>query len=190
MLEPRRIIICVVIITIVGSIIGYFVYINNQSNDMNINNTIEEITPEEEISDAQIRQTMISLYFKDDKGIIPEVRYIDVKDLIGNPYYELLELLIKGPKNGNLKKTIPEGTKINKIDKVGEVLVIDFSKEFIENHVGGEEEEKITINSIVNTLTELTEINGIKIKVDGEENKSFKDELVGFDNTFYRDNTI
>ena len=108
MLEPRRIIICVVIIFIVGSIIGYFVFINNQQNNDSSNNIIDEYIPEEEISDAQIRQTMISLYFKDEKGIIPEARYIDVKILMNNPYEELLKLLIEGPKSENLKNTIPD----------------------------------------------------------------------------------
>lgn len=190
MLEPRRIIICVVVICIVGTIIGYFVYINNQEDNEIKNEVIEEYIPQEEISDSQIRQTMISLYFKDEKGIIPEVRYIDVKVLVGNPYYELLELLLKGPKNENLKKTIPDGTKINKIEREGEILVIDFSKEFIEKHIGGEDEERLTIDSIVKTLTELTEINGIKIKIEGEENKGFVDGKIKFDKVFYRNDTI
>ena len=97
-------------------------------------------------------------------------------------------MLIEGPKNENLEKTIPDGTSILGIEKQGEILVIDFSKEFIENHPGGEEEEKLTINSIVNTVTELTEINGVKIKIEGEENKSFQDGKINFENNFTREN--
>ena len=86
-----------------------------------------------------------------------------------------------------MKKTIPEGTKINRIEKEGENLIIDFSSEFIEKHIGGELEEKLTIQSIVKTVTELTEINGIKIKINGEDNKEFKDGKIKFDKIFNRD---
>ena len=74
-----------------------------------------------------------------------------------------MELLIQGPQNEALSKTIPEGTKINNVELKGDILYLDLSKEFIENHVGGEENESITIYSIVNTMTRLTEVNGIKI---------------------------
>ena len=149
---------------------------------------ITEYTPEEEISQEQTRQTMVSLYFKKEKELIPEARLIDVKELITNPYETLLSMLIEGPKNENLEKTIPEGTSILSVQKQGEILVIDFSKEFIENHTGGEEAEKLTINSIVNTVTELTEINGVKIKIQGEENKAFQDGKINFKNNFIREN--
>ena len=184
MLEWKRILICFIIICIVGGIIGYFVYINNNTEE---NNEIKEYVPQEEISSEQIRYTTVMLYFKDESGIIPEARLIDVKKIIDSPYEELVNLLVKGPKDGKLKKTIPENTKINKIEKNGEIITIDFSKEFIENHIGGEKEENNTIKSIVYTLTQLLEINGVKIKVEGKENCEFKDGVVKFDKIFYRD---
>ena len=42
--------------------------------------------------------------------------------------------------------------------------------------------------SIVNTLCELTEVNKIKILINGEENKSFKDEKIKFDVLFTKQN--
>ena len=51
---------------------------------------------------------------------------------------------------------------------------------------GSMEEEKTTINSIVNTLTELTEVNSIKILINGEENKSFLDGEIDFTQNFTR----
>ena len=63
---------------------------------------------------------------------------------------------------------------------------IDFSKEFIENHPGGMEEEKNTVYSIVNTVTELTEVNGVKILIDNEENKAFSDNSINFNEVFLR----
>ncbi|NLC88169.1 MAG: GerMN domain-containing protein [Clostridiaceae bacterium] len=182
-MEIKRIIICIGIILIVAIIIGISIYINNEKQK----NVIEEYIPQEEISEEQLRQTIVSLYFKNENELIPEARLVDVKELINNPYEKIINLLIEGPKSEKLQKTIPEGTKINKIEKQGENLIIDFSKEFIENHQGGEIEEKITIQSLVKTVTELTEINGIKIKIDSEENKEFKDGIIKFDKEFNRE---
>lgn len=182
MLKSKKIIISILSIVILASIIVCF-YLHGNIKD------VVEILPEEEISDEQYRKTMISLYFKNKNTneLMPEVQLVDVKLLINEPYVTILNLLMEKPKNDNLECVIPEGTKINKVELKSDILWIDFSKEFIENHPGSIEEEKCTIYSIVNTLTELTEVNGIKILIDNEENKSFKDNSLGFGDIFIRE---
>lgn len=153
------------------------------------NTTVTEIIPEEEISEEQERETMVVLYFKntENEELVKETRVIDVKKLTNNPYQILIEMLIEGPKNEKLQTTIPQGTKINNVYLKENIVYIDFSKEFIDNHKGGKEEEK-TINSIVNTLTELTEVKYVKILIDGKENMKFKDGNVNFSEKFERKN--
>ena len=181
MLDRKRIlIISIFIIFIIAIIMGVYLFTKNKEK----NNQITEYIPQEEITDSQLRQTLVTLYFKSENTLIPEARLIDVKELIENPYQKILNMLIEGPKNENLKNTIPEGTKIKNIEKIGEVLILDLSEEFILNHIGGEEEEKLTIQAIVKTMTELTEINGIKIKINGEENKEFDDGVIKFNIIF------
>lgn len=180
MLDMKRVLITLIIICLIIAVIFGVYYFLNKNKDVNI----IEYTPQEEISEEQMRQTIVSLYFKSGEDIVPEARLIDVKQLLNNPYEQILKMLIEGPKNNNLQNTIPEGTKINKIQKENDILIIDFSKEFVENHKGEEKEEMKTINSILNTVTELTEINGIKILIDGEENKEFKDGKINFKNVF------
>lgn len=183
MLDKKRVFIVGIAITlIIVILLCVYFYMKNKEED----NKITEYTPQEEITDDQMRQTIVSLYFKNENGLIPEARLIDVKELMDNPYEKILNMLIEGPKNENLQKTLPEGTKLNKIEKQGEILILDLSEEFISNHVEGEDIEKLTIQSIVKTLTELTEINGIKIKINGEENKEFKDGQIKFDQVFDR----
>ena len=184
MLDWKRILIVTIsIILIIAIIVGVYFFIKNKNQE----NEIIEYTPQEEITDEQMRQTIVSLYFKNENELIPEARLVDVKELIDNPYEKILTMLIEGPKNENLQKTIPNGTKINKIEKQGENLIIDFSEEFILNQQEGEENEKLVIKSIVKTVTELTEINGIKIKINGEENKEFKDGKIKFNQIFNRE---
>ena len=179
----KKLIIVTVIIIIISIGVGswYFLF-QRKSSQVNTN----EIIPEEEISEEQMRQTIVSLYFYNEstQNLTPEGRLIDVKELVGDPYRKLMDLLIEGPQNTSLSKTIPEGTRINKAELKGEILYLDLSKEFIENHEGGEQKESATIYSIVNTMTNLTEVNAVKILIEGEENKAFKDNLIKFDDPF------
>ena len=177
----KKIIIAIIVVILIGVGVWYFLFYNK-----NDETEVNEIIPEEEISEEQMRQTIVSLYFYNEntKSLVPEGRLIDVKELVDKPYDKLMELLMQGPNNGELSKTIPEGTKVNKIELKGDTLYIDFSKEFVDNHEGGEEKEKATIYSIVNTMTNLTEVNSIKILIDGEENKAFNDNKIKFDDPF------
>ena len=178
----KKIILSIIIVLIlVGVGIWYFFFYNQ-----NTQSEENQIILEEEISEDQMRQTIVSLYFynNDTKSLASEGRLIDVKELLENPYKRLMELLIEGPQNTNLSKTIPDGTKVNKAEIKGDILYLDLSKEFIENHAGGEEAESATIYSIVNAMTNLTEVNAVKILIDGEENKSFKDNKIKFDDPF------
>ena len=81
MLDMKRviiisIIICLILVSIWG--VYYFLIRNNKEE------TITEITPQEEISEEQMRQTIVSLYFKSGEEIVPEARLIDVKQLLNN----------------------------------------------------------------------------------------------------------
>ena len=181
-LNLKKIIFIIVIITCITVIIIYFA--KNKKKKENY----EEYQPQEEISEEQERQTMISLYFinKTTRKIEPEARLIDVKKLIKDPYTTIVNLLIEGPKNDNHEKTIPEGTMLINANIEGDVLKLNFSSEFIDNHKGGKEEEEKTIESIVNTVTELTEVNSVRILVNGEENQKFKDGEIDFSQNFIR----
>ena len=66
-----------------------------------------------------------------------------------------------------------DGNEI-KIEK--NCAIINFSNEIL-NYKDENEKLKI-INSIVNTLTNLKEINSIKILVNGSENENFSDEYL------------
>lgn len=179
----KKIIIIIILILVLGLGVWLFwKYINSSKQD------VAEYQPQEEISDEQQRQTIISLYFKNKTTdeLLPEGRLIDVKLLLNEPYKTLMQLLIEGPKNEKLEKLIPDGTKINKIELKNDILYIDLSKEFIENHKGGEILESNTIYSIVNTMTELTEVNGVKILIDGKADQAFKDGKIKFDDAFVK----
>ena len=92
----------------------------------------------------------------------------------------------KYERNEKLKSALPEGVKVNDAVLEGNVATIDLSKEFIDNHTGGEKEENATIYSIVDTLTELNEVNGVKILVEGKEDAEFKNGKTALKDVFVK----
>lgn len=166
----KKIIAIITLILIILLVI--FIY-----NNISIENVEEyqEYTPQEEISEEQMRQTKIILYFANvETGELEtETRIIDANLLINEPYKEIINYLIKGPQSSNLKKLIPEGTALHDIKVEKSCAVINLSNEFL-NYETEENKLKI-INSIVNTLTNLKEINSIKFLINGEENENLSE---------------
>jgi germination protein M len=116
-------------------------------------------------------QREITLYFADSQAmyVVPEKRTIFVnKDISDDQFYRIvLEELIKGPKTENLYKTIPEEVKVEYVEVEGDLLKVDFSQEMHTKHWGGAAGEYMTVNSIVNTLTEFENIKRVMPTVDG-----------------------
>ena len=73
------------------------------------------------------------------------------------------------------RKLIPENTKLLQNYLEGDCIVLDFSTEFLNYDKESENGKENLINSIVNTLTELTEINQVKILINGQENSEFNE---------------
>ena len=54
-------------------------------------------------------------------------------------------------------------------------LTLDFSSDFLNYDKTDEKSKENLINSLVNTLTQLNEVNSIKILIDGSENEEFSE---------------
>ena len=89
-----------------------------------------------------------------------------------------MELLIAGPKNEKLKSIVPENTLLLNSSMDGECLILDFSSEILNYDKENEKAKDNLIDAIVNTMTELTEVNKIKILINGQTNDEFKDEYI------------
>jgi len=166
----KKIIAIITLILIILLVI--FIY-----NNISIENVEEyqDYTPQEEISEEQMRQTKIILYFANSETgeLEAETKIIDANLLINEPYKEMMNYLIKGPQSTNLKKLIPEGTALHDIKVEKSCAIINLSNEFL-NYETEENKLKI-INSIVNTLTNLKEINSVKFLINGEENDNLSE---------------
>jgi len=142
-----------------------------------------EYIPQEEISQVQERQTLVTLYFvnKETGELMPEARLIDAKLLTKNPYATLVGLLLNGPKNDKLENVIPAGTRLNSVKVEKDMAIVDLSEEFAQGVEKEADKESKIVYSIVNTLIELTEIEKVKILIDGKENAKFENPFVRMD---------
>ena len=162
------------IITLILIGIGiYFLFKNIEIKK--VEDEYQDYTPQEEISEEQTRQTKVLLYFEniENGNLETETKIIDANLLIENPENKLIEYLIKGPQNNKLKKLIPDGTILNDVKIENGCAIINFSNEFL-NYENEENKLKI-INSIVNTLTNLKEINSVSFLINGEKNEKISE---------------
>ena len=180
----RKIFIVVfLIITLIGLI--YMVIVNSIFNKNK--EIINEYIPEVEISDNELRKTLVTLYFVDADGKMKsEAKLVDSKELLRNPYIALIGMLLEGPKDSSLKPIIPEGTKIIDAKLNRKCVTVNLSKEFLSNETDDIMQKCNRIYTIVNTLTELNEVQSVKFLMDGAEVEGFEEEAIKLTNEFAR----
>lgn len=139
-----------------------------------------EYVPEAEIEETDLRKTIVTLYFKNNETneLAKETRLIDSKALLQNPYEELVNMILEGPENSNNANVIPRETKLLGVTFENTCVTLNLSKEFMETNME-ESDKRNMIYSIVNTLTELTEVTSVKFLIEGEEKDSLSD--IGID---------
>ncbi len=137
-------------------------------------------------------KTPIRLYFanEDNTKLKLEIRYIDTADAKKSTSQlasVIVRELIKGPSDETaFKRTIPlEAALRTPVSISGKVATIDMSKEFKTKHPGGKDAEKMTIYSIVNSVTELEDIQKVKFTIAGKAQKEYMGNFQ-FDSLFPR----
>ena len=166
-MKNKRKMIAIVLIIMASILLGILIY-----NNVNIET---EYTPETEIKDTEYRNTAVSLYFQDKetKELKVETKLIDSKELLKNPYIKLITLLLEGPDNENFQNPIPNGTRLISVVQEGDVLIVDLSEEFL--NCDESEAKTNAIYSIVNTVTELKDISGVKFLINSKEVEGFNE---------------
>ncbi len=127
-------------------------------------------------ADMQIYETTndparldICLYFanEDNTSLIPEFRSLSI-DESSQPERYIIEELLNPPEDSGLKSPIPLGTELLGITSEGKTCTLNFSAEFLENKPQNATEEILTVYSIVNSLTFLSDVSEVVITVEGE----------------------
>lgn len=138
------------------------------------NNKPTNTSPEPKLTEHEV-----VLYFSDDQAmsLLPEKRTIKIESPVNTETLaqEIVKQLIAGPESENLNPTLPAETKLLSAEIKDHIAYLDFSEEIRTNHIGGSTGETMTIMSIVNSLTELEDIDKVQFLIAGEK----QDSLVG-----------
>ncbi|MGM0472094.1 MAG: GerMN domain-containing protein [Bacillota bacterium] len=112
----------------------------------------------------------VKLYFSTNQGqnLDYELRAIKSQKL----YRNIIQELIAGPTESDLGKTIPQGAKLLSWQLQDQVLVLNFNEKLRSNHWGGSTGEIMTIYSIVNTMTQLSQVKAVRFKIEGQRVES------------------
>ena len=156
--NKKIIIVSIVIIILLAVLFATVQFINKKSKP-------ENVLTEQEIKMYYTTQQVMYL--------TPEKRIIQTDNLFKNTINEL----IKGPKDSSLNKTIPEGVELLGINVKNGLARVDFNRALVDNHWGGSTGERMTIYSIVNTLTQFKEIEKVMILIDGDKVKTLAGHL-------------
>ena len=111
----------------------------------------------------------VNFYFSglgEEKKLVSEKRTIfagNADIAVKNAVQELL----KGPTKSYHFPLIPAGTKLIGVETYENVVKIDLSQEFLENSLDTRILDEYVIYSIVNTLTEIPEIEGVIFYIEG-----------------------
>ncbi|MBR5236128.1 MAG: GerMN domain-containing protein [Clostridia bacterium] len=119
-------------------------------------------------------ETDITLYFSDMNAeyLVREVRRVRVPR--GESVEKLVvSELIKGPKNANSGRTMPAETKIRSVETKDKVCFVNLSSEFVSKNNVGSSAEQLTIYSIVNSLTELSNVDKVQFLIEGEKKEVY-----------------
>lgn len=111
----------------------------------------------------------VNFYFSglgEEKKLVSEKRTI----IAGSPDIAVknaVQELLKGPTQSYHFPLIPAGTKLLNVETYENIAEIDLSQEFLENSLDTRILDEYIIYSIVNTLTEIPEIEGVIFYIEG-----------------------
>ena len=116
-----------------------------------------------------VSEQSIKLYFADgnNRYLLTELRQVIPTEPATVADY-LIGQLIAGPREADHYAAIPEGTALLGVGVSDGLCTVNFSSAFLENFSHTESGEWMTIYSVVNTLTQLEEIDRVLILCEGE----------------------
>ncbi len=117
----------------------------------------------------------VTLYFTDTSGsmLLKEVRTVQVTDRQPVEQYIINEL-IKGPYDEtNLAGILSADTVVASVETTDNICFVNFRANFLDKNSSSAGRERLVIYSIVNSLTELPEIQYVQFLFDGKKTDKF-----------------
>lgn len=121
-------------------------------------------------------RTELTLYFTDANGtmLYPEKRSV-MHNVNTSVERVIIEELIRGPEAPDLMPTLNSDIKILNVSVNENVCYVNFDAAFLNNSL--EVKDYIPIYSIVNSLSELSNVNRVQITVNGSQEVTFRENI-------------
>lgn len=148
----------------------------------------EDFVDTQEGAMADVKWKTINLYFANKSG---DALVKNSKRICYNKNVSVekvvMEQLIKGTTESECYQSIPSNTKLLSISVVDRICYVNLSQEFATDMVNAK--SNVTIYSIVNSLSGLEGIDGVKILVNGNSNLMYRD-VISLDTVFHMNNEL
>lgn len=130
-----------------------------------------------------------TLYFANGNAdkIVAEKRKVNYPDS-DKQEKVVFEELAQGPETKGLHPVIPKGVKLLSVETKNGICYLNLSHEFVDNNHVGSAGESMTLNSIVDSLTELPGIKKVQFLINGKIRKAYLHVI--FDKPFGRNESI
>lgn len=126
---------------------------------------------------SQNEKLTVKVYYPDEQGMKLQAVKKTVKVGSVDKYTATLKALLDGTKEKGLATIVPKQSKIKSVKVQGDTAYVDFDDNLIKKFIGGSTGEEMLVGSIVNTLTEFTEIKQVQILVEGKKIESLSGHL-------------
>ena len=128
-------------------------------------------------------ETIVTVYFANKTGdfLVESNLKVTYNGMVSTERL-ILSQLMKEPLSSSMQSVIPEGTVLNKVSIQDGICYVDFSEEFMKIREGISPE--VVIYSIVNSLTELSNVYKVQFLIDGTIRKMY--ENLDFSSYFER----
>lgn len=147
-------------------------------NDMVLSQSLNE----------NVTEKYVTLYFADEMGekLVACRRRVPLVD--NSVEKTIVTYLVAGPESDDMYRTIPAGTKVLSVETKEGICFVNFSGEFVSKFDGGSAAATMAIYSVVNSLTELPDIDKVQFLVDSAKIDTFGDYF--FSDPFERDESL
>ena len=126
--------------------------------------------PEKTVPEKKVQSAEVKIYYPDESGtklvaVEKKIKFVDESE----KYSATLSELMQKPKEKNLTTVFPSHAKVKSVTRDGDTAIVDFDSSVVKGFVGGSTGEEFLVNSVVDTLTEFSEIKQVKFLIDGQE---------------------
>ncbi len=133
--------------------------------------------PDKDKNKTENGKLTIKVYYPDEQGLKLRAVQKTVKLNSEDKYTAALKALLEGTKEKGLTTIIPKQAKIKSVKVQGDTAFVDFDQNLTKKFIGGSTGEEMLVGSIVNTLTEFSEIKKVQLLVEGKKIESISGHL-------------